>query len=132
MSRPLRVEFESALHHVTGRGNDRGKVFFTDADCVTFLELLGEAVDRFSWICHAYCLTINHYHLVIETPNANLSRGMRHINRVFTQRVNKQLTLRTSLPRTLQVGSRREGESSAGAGPIRCVESGPGEDGSIC
>jgi len=89
MSRPLRVEFESALYHVTSRGNDRGKVFFTDTDRVAFLELLGEAVSRFSWICHAYCLMTNHYHLVIETPNANLSRGMRHINGVFTQRVNR-------------------------------------------
>ena len=89
MARPLRIEYEGALHHVTSRGNDRAKIFFTDTDRVAFLDLLGEAVDRFSWICHAYCQMTNHYHLVIETPNANLSRGMRHINGVYTQRINK-------------------------------------------
>jgi putative transposase len=88
MARPLRIEFEGALYHVTSRGNDRADVFFTDADRIAFLDLLGEAVDRFSWICHAYCLMTNHYHLVVETPDANLSRGMRHINGVYTQRVN--------------------------------------------
>jgi len=89
MARPLRIEFEGALYHVTSRGNDRGKIFFTDTDRVALLELVGEATERFSWICHAYCLMTNHYHLVIETPNANLSKGMRHINGVFTQRINK-------------------------------------------
>jgi len=89
MSRPLRIEYEGALYHITTRGNDRGKVFFTDTDRAAFLELLSEVVERFSWICHAYCLMANHYHLVIETPHANLSRGMRHINGVFTQRINR-------------------------------------------
>jgi putative transposase len=89
MARPLRIEFEGAVYHITSRGNDRAKIFFTDMDRMAFLELLGEAVDRFSWTCHAYCLMTNHYHLVIETPNANLSRGMRHINGVYTQRINK-------------------------------------------
>ena len=89
MARPLRIEFEGALYHITSRGNDRGQIFFTDADRVAFLDLLGEVVERFSWICHAYCLMTNHYHFVIETPKANLSRGMRHINGVFTQRMNR-------------------------------------------
>jgi len=89
MARPLRIEFEGALYHVTSRGNDRGDIFFTDTDRVAFLELLGKVVDRFSWVLHAYCQMTNHYHLVIETPRANLSRGMRHINGVYTQRVNK-------------------------------------------
>jgi REP element-mobilizing transposase RayT len=89
MARPLRIEYEGALYHVTSRGNDRGCIFFTDTDREAFLELLGDAVERFSWICHAYCLMTNHYHLVVETPHANLSRGMRHINGVFTQRINR-------------------------------------------
>jgi len=89
MARPLRIEFEGALYHVTSRGNDHGRIFFTDTDRVAFLKLLEEVVERYSWICHAYCLMTNHYHLVVETPNANLSRGMRHINGVFTQRINK-------------------------------------------
>lgn len=89
MARPLRVEFEGAVYHITSRGNDRADIFFTDTDRMALLDLVGEAVERFSWICHAYCLMTNHYHLVIETPNANLSRGMRHINGVYTQRINK-------------------------------------------
>ena len=89
MARPLRVEYEGALYHVTSRGNDRGQIFFTDTDRQAFLELLDDAVNRYSWICHAYCLMTNHYHLVVEMPHANLSRGMRHINGVFTQRINR-------------------------------------------
>ena len=89
MARPLRVEYEGALYHVTSRGNDRGQIFFTDTDRQAFLELLDDAADRYSWICHAYCLMTNHYHLVVETPHANLSRGMRHINGVFTQLINR-------------------------------------------
>lgn len=56
MARPLRIEYEGALYHITSRGNDRGRIFFTDTDREAFLELLGDAVDRFSWICRAYCL----------------------------------------------------------------------------
>jgi len=89
MARPLRIEFEGALYHVTSRGNDREKIFFMDTDRKAFLELLSEVVDRFSWVCHAYCLMTNHYHLLIETPHANLSRGMRHLNGVYTQRMNR-------------------------------------------
>ena len=89
MARPLRIEYEGALYHITSRGNDRERIFFTDADREAFLELLGDALNRFSWVCHGYCLMTNHYHCVVETPHANLSRGMRHINGVFTQRINR-------------------------------------------
>jgi len=89
MARPLRIEYEGALYHVTSRGNDRERIFFTDTDREAFLELLGDVAERFSWIFHAYCLMTNHFHLVVETPHANLSRGMRHINGVFTQRINR-------------------------------------------
>jgi len=89
MARPLRIEYEGALYHVTSRGNDRARIFFTDADREAFPKLLMEAAERFSWIFHAYCLMTNHFHLVVEIPNANLSRGMRHINGVFTQRINR-------------------------------------------
>ena len=85
MSRPLRLEYEGAVYHITSRGNARQRIFFTDVDKTAFLRILAEAVARFGWICHAYCLMPNHYHLLIETPDANLSRGMRHLNGVFTQ-----------------------------------------------
>ena len=90
MARPLRIEYEGAVYHITSRGNAREKIYFTDSDHSAFLEILGSAVERCRWLCHAYCLMPNHYHLLIETPHANLSRGMRHVNGVYTQWVNRQ------------------------------------------
>ena len=89
MARPLRIEYEGAVYHVTSRGDDRRGIFLEDTDRVSFLEVLADVVKRFGWICHAYCLMTNHYHVLIETPNANLSRGMRHLNGVYTQRFNR-------------------------------------------
>ena len=80
MARPLRLEFPGAVYHLTSRGNARQKVFFTDADRELFLSTLAGVVRRYQWICHAYCLMANHTHLLIETPKANLSIGMRQLN----------------------------------------------------
>jgi REP element-mobilizing transposase RayT len=90
MARPLRLEFEGAVYHLTSRGNARKDIFNDDADREAFLEILGKVVNRFNWLCHAYCLMNNHYHLVIETPEANLSRGMRQLNGVYTQFYNRR------------------------------------------
>ena len=90
MARPLRLEFPGALYHLTARGNARQPIYRDEADQRRFLELLGTVCDRFSWRCHAYCLMGNHYHLVIETPEANLSRGMRQLNGVYTQAFNRR------------------------------------------
>jgi REP-associated tyrosine transposase len=91
MARPLRLEFSGALYHVTARGNERRSIFLGDADSdrATFLEVLNATCERFTWLVHAYCLMTNHYHLLVETPEANLSRGMRQLNGVFTQYVNR-------------------------------------------
>jgi len=89
MARPLRIQFEGAVYHVTSRGNAGSSIFLSDDDRLLFLRTLGEAVERFGWICHAYCLMPNHYHLLLETPQANLSRGMRHLNGVYTQSFNR-------------------------------------------
>jgi len=91
MARPLRLEFTGALYHVTARGNERRDIFLgnPDDDRVAFLETLSNTCDRFNWICHGYCLMTNHYHLLVETPDANLSKGMRQLNGVFTQYVNR-------------------------------------------
>lgn len=90
MARPLRIEFPGALYHVTCRGNAREPIFLANDDRQIFLALLAEATTRFGWLCHAYCLMDNHYHLLIETPDPNLSIGMRHLNGVYTQRFNRR------------------------------------------
>ncbi len=88
MARPLRIEYPGALYHVTSRGNAGQNIFLTDQDRHVFLHTLGFVVERFRWICHAYCLMNNHYHLIIETPEGDLSRGMRQLNGIFTQKFN--------------------------------------------
>jgi len=90
MARPLRLEYPGALYHVTARGNADQGIFLDDADRTQFLEVLGNVVDRFQWICHGYCLMGNHYHLLVETPAANLSQGMRLLNGVYTQAFNRR------------------------------------------
>ena len=90
MARPLRLEFPGALYHLTARGNARQPIYRDDTDRRDFLELCGAVCDRFHWQAHAYCLMSNHYHLVIETPEANLARGMRQLNGVYTQAFNRR------------------------------------------
>ena len=88
MARPLRLEFPGAIYHVTTRGNARAAIFLDDEDRQCFMDVLGECIERFHWLCHAYCLMDNHYHLLIETPEGNLSFGMRQLNGIYTQRFN--------------------------------------------
>lgn len=90
MARPLRLEFPGAVYHVTARGNARAEIFLDDEDRGLFLGVLEECVSRFGWLCHAYCLMDNHYHLLIETPDGNLSTGMRYLNGIYTQRFNRR------------------------------------------
>ncbi|MGH7886850.1 MAG: transposase [Candidatus Binatia bacterium] len=90
MARPLRLEFTGAVYHLTGRGNARQKIFFNDADRELFLETLAHVLSRYGWILHGYCLMANHYHLLVETPKANLSLGMRQLNGVYTQSFNRR------------------------------------------
>ena len=90
MSRPLRIEYPGAVYHVTSRGNARKKIFLNDSDREAFVATLTWVVERFGWICHAYCLMDNHFHLLIETPRPNLSLGMRQLNGVYTQRFNRR------------------------------------------
>ena len=90
MARPLRIEYPGAVHHVTARGNARKRIYKDDADRETFLDILRGVVKRYNWLCHAYCLMDNHYHLLIETPEGNLSRGMRQLNGIYTQAYNRR------------------------------------------
>lgn len=85
----LRLEFAGALYHLTSRGNRREPIFESDDDRRGFLSVLDDVCETFNWICHAYCLMGNHYHLLIETPDGNLSNGMRQLNGVYTQTFNR-------------------------------------------
>lgn len=89
MARPLRLQYPGAVYHLTSRGNARQKIFWDDTDRETFLQTLGQVISRYGWLCHAYCLMDNHYHLLIETPKPNLARGMRQLNGIYTQAVNR-------------------------------------------
>ncbi len=89
MARSLRIEYPGALYHLTARGNRGEAIYLDDGDRRAFLDILGEVIEHFGWLCHGYCLMDNHYHLLIETPEANLSRGMRQLNGVYTQRLNR-------------------------------------------
>jgi putative transposase len=85
MARPLRIEYPGAIYHITSRGNEKKAIFLDDRDRGALLSLLHRTNLRYHWLCHAYCLMDNHYHLVVETPDGNLSRGMRQLNGVYTQ-----------------------------------------------
>lgn len=89
MARPLRIEYAGALYHVTSRGDGQEDIYREDADRVAFLGVIGDVCERFNWVMHAYCLMDNHYHLLVETPNANLAKGMRQLNGVYTQTFNR-------------------------------------------
>lgn len=90
MTRQLRLQYPGALYHVTSRGNARGLLFHDDFDRRAFLAFLATVVARHGWLCHAYCLMGNHYHLVIETPRSNLALGMQRLNGVYAQAFNRR------------------------------------------
>lgn len=87
---PLRIKFFGALYHVTSRGDRLEPIYEDDADREQFLATLAEVIERYNWLCHAYCLMTNHYHLIVETVEGNLSKGMRQLNGVFTQSSNRR------------------------------------------
>ena len=89
MARPLRIEFSGAFYHITSRGNAREAIYLDDNDREYFLELLTTACKRFNWRCHSFCLMDNHYHLLIETVDSSLSKGMKFINGSYTQKFNR-------------------------------------------
>lgn len=90
MARPLRIEFPGALYHVTSRGDRREDIFHDDSDRHQWLKIFGSVCERFNWSCHSYCLMDNHYHILVETIEGNLSKGMRQLNGVYTQQFNRR------------------------------------------
>ena len=90
MARPLRIEYPNAWYHVMNRGRRREKIFYDERDCSTFLQVLQKCVEMFELEIHAYASMPNHYHLLARTPRGNLSRAMRHLDGVYTQKVNRR------------------------------------------
>lgn len=89
MARPLRIELSGGLYHVTSRGDRREDIYFNDADRHAWLDILSKVCERFNWVIHGYCQMTNHYHFIVETPEGNLSQGMRQLNGVYTQYINR-------------------------------------------
>jgi REP element-mobilizing transposase RayT len=87
---PIRIQIAGGLYHVTARGNDGIPTYGDDEDRTAFLEILGSVVAKCGWLCWAYCLMTNHYHAVIETPEANLGQGMQRLNGIYSQRFNRR------------------------------------------
>lgn len=90
MPRPLRIEFPGAIYHVTSRGDRQQSIFHCDGDRRAWLEIFNDVCTNFNWTVHAFCLMGNHFHLMIETPGANLASGMRQLNGRYTQCFNRR------------------------------------------
>lgn len=90
MARPLRIEYAGAFYHVTARGNERREIFQTKKDYERFKQYLMRAQDKYDFLLHGYVLMTNHYHLIIETPKANLNRIMHYINGSYTTYFNRK------------------------------------------
>src|SRR5271163_5041829 len=88
MARKLRVQYPGAIYHVMNRGDRRERIFKDEGDRKLFLETLDEACGKTGWQVHAWCLMPNHFHLVIETPQANLVAGMKWLLGAYTGRFN--------------------------------------------
>jgi len=88
MARPLRIEYEGAFYHVTARGNERRRIYYSKADYEKFKAYLEGAQEKYGYLLHCYVLMTNHYHLVIETPRANLSSVMHYVNGSYTNYIN--------------------------------------------
>ena len=90
MPRQLRIQYEGAIYHLLNRGDRREEIFRDDLDRESFLQTLGAACEKTGWQVHAYCLMGNHFHLVIETPRANLVAGMKWLLGTYTMRFNRR------------------------------------------
>lgn len=90
MARPSRIEFAGALYHVTSRGDRQEAIYGDDKNRHAYPETLGDVVERFGWLCYGYCFMGNRYHLVTETSEGHLSKGVRHLNGVYTQVWNRR------------------------------------------
>jgi REP element-mobilizing transposase RayT len=88
MPRQVRIQYPGAIYHVMSRGNRRQEIYLDDVDRQDFLKTLAEVCQKTGWAIHAFCLMSNHYHLVVETPNADLVAGMAWLQSTYTIRLN--------------------------------------------
>lgn len=88
MARPLRIEYEGAFYHVTSRGNEGRRVYFSKSDYDQFVDYLKRGKEKYQYLLHGYVLMTNHYHLLIETPLPNLNRVMHYLNSSYTNYIN--------------------------------------------
>ena len=93
VTRPLRIQFGGAVYHVMNRGTARQATFVDEQDNQAFLSTLGEARRLWAIEVFSYCLMKNHYHVCLSTPKGNLSRVMRHVDGLYTQRFNGKGTM---------------------------------------
>ena len=90
MARPWRIEYAGAYYHVLSRGNEGRDIFYDDKDRKAFLDVLSEVIDRFEIDVFAFVLMSNHYHLLIRTNRANLSKAMQWLGLIYTRRFNNR------------------------------------------
>lgn len=90
MTRPLRLEFPGALYHVTARGDRHEAIYKDEFDRLAWLDVLGSVCERCNFVIHSFCQMGNHYHLLLETVEGNLARGMRMLNGSYTQYFNRR------------------------------------------
>lgn len=90
MARPLRIEYDGAVYHITARGNEKRPIYRSEKDYVGFLDILEMLPTKFDVIVHGYALMRNHYHLLLETPRANLGKAMHYLNATYTGFFNRR------------------------------------------
>ena len=88
MARPLRIEYPGAYYHITARGNERKRIYFAKADYLKFREYIENAQEKYGCLLHVYVFMTNHYHMILETPQANISKVMHFINGSYTNYIN--------------------------------------------
>lgn len=93
MSRPLRLQFPGALYHVTSRGDRKAVVFADHTDRIVWLSILAEVCAQYNFVIHGFCQMTNHFHIVVETIDGNLARGMQQLNGVYSQYFNRRHNL---------------------------------------
>ena len=85
MARPLRIQYPNAMYHIISRGIGRMTIFHNEKDFSKFIQFMERVIEKHNWICHAYCLMGTHYHILLETPDANMVVGMKYLNQVYSQ-----------------------------------------------